>query len=120
MKTTWTEFYAPDASSDRGWLKAITAPLDRDRWMEYTHETMPVFDEDINGWREQSTLGNYLDYGPEHFKSSTTPGDGFIHAVCYASKTSHYFPTVAEAKSWIETEALRMRPELEIQTPLFA
>src|SRR3954470_16902704 len=117
MQTTWTEYYTPDAATDRGWLKAITPPYDDSRWMEYTSGTMPVFDDDVNGWREQSTLGNYLDYGPVRPGQIAT--DGHVHAVCYASHASRYFHTVEQAKQWIEAEAQRVRPELEFQQSLF-
>lgn len=118
MQTTWTECYAPDATTDRGWLKAITAPYDYGKHMEYTSETMPVLDSEINQWREQSTLGNYLDYGP--VRHGQIAADGHVHAVCYVSHTSRYHATVQQAKDWIEAEALRVRPELEFQTALFS
>ena len=114
--TTWTECFAPDATSDRGWLKAITKPRTSDDWYACTHETMPVWDEEINAWREQSTLGCYLDYGP--LRQSRVKQ---VHAVSYAAHTVEYFDTVAEAKEFIEREAMRVRPDISIQmTPVSA
>jgi hypothetical protein len=111
--TAWTEFFTPDASTDRGWFKAITEPYDSARAYEYTEATMPVWDEDINAWREQSTLGNYLDYRPcRPWVSADEPQ---IHCVCYVAHTYKYVMTLAEAREWIEAEALSVRPELAIQ-----
>jgi len=36
--TVWTEFFTPAATTDRGWLKAITGPWDDSRSYQYTHE----------------------------------------------------------------------------------
>src|SRR5882762_3107850 len=114
--TAWTEFKAPDASTDRGWLKAITAPYEYDRHSEYTDATMPIWDSEINAWREQSTLGNYLDYGP--CRPWAKAGEPQVHCVCYVSNTCKYVHTVAEAREWIEIEAVRVRPTLAIQANL--
>lgn len=87
------------ASSDRGWLF-------------------------VEGF--ESSLGNYLDYGPDHYRSphdycqdgkctcalsfpgsvhavrypKAKPGNewSFVHGPCEA----RYFPTVEQAKAWIE------------------
>ena len=120
QRTVWSEFGTPDATTDRGWLKAITAPWSRENVLDYTNETMPVWDAEIGEWREQSTLGNYLDYGPCRADYSAESlarlyPDGNVHAVCYASQTSKYFSTVADAKAWIESEAMRVRPNLVFQ-----
>jgi len=64
-------------------------------------------------------VGNYLDYGPDHYRSPheyCQPGrlcpdcqPGNVHAVRYpdgpngAPRASRYFETVAEARQWIET-----------------
>jgi len=74
---------------------------------------MPVWDEEINAWREQSTLGCYLDYGP--LRESRVKQ---VHAVSYAAHTVEYFNTVPEAKAFIEREAMRVRPDLSIQLHL--
>ena len=62
---------------------------------------MPVYDDYIREWREQSSLGNYLDYGPLR---ESLPGEQnkFVHAVCYRPTRSGYFATVQEAKAWID------------------
>lgn len=117
----WSEYFAPDATSDRGWLKAICAPYNWDKRYEYTHDTSPVADDSVSGgWREQSTLGNYLDYGTGHHRSveTRTAQPGNIHCICYVTKTTRYCETVREAKAWIESEALRGRPELVVQQTL--
>jgi hypothetical protein len=107
MKTFWSEY--PDASTERGWLKALTPPFDYARHLEYTHDTMPVYDDGVPGhWREQSTLGNYLDYGPVR-PHATGPQ---VHCICYANNAHCYVETVAAAKAWIEERALQARPEL--------
>ena len=111
--TTWTEFFTPDATTDRGWLKAIAEPWNNDIAYSYTHETMPVWDAEINAWREQSTLGCYLDYGP--LRESRVKQ---VHAVSYAAHTVKYFDTVREAKDFIEAEAMRVRPDISIQMQL--
>jgi hypothetical protein len=123
--TAWTEFLNGDASTDRGWLKAICEPYDSARCREYKHDNMPVWDDDIDAWREQCTLGNYLDYCPCRTNYSAESlarmyPDGNVHAVCYPAHTSRYFRTVAEAREWIETESARVRPELVFQRSLFA
>jgi len=108
-KTVWSSF------SDRGWLKAITEPYDPRR--TYTYATMPVYDLDIQAWREQVTLGTYLDYSqnPVFYRSAesraTQPGN--ILCVCYASKTSRYIETQEQAKAWIEFSVARVRPVFE-------
>lgn len=107
-RAVWYECFTPDATTDRGWLKALCAPFNNGRRSEYRHDNMPVRDDVPGGWREQSTLGNYLDYGPVR---PGQPGQ-HVHCVCYAANTSRYVATVAEARAWIEEEALRVRPEL--------
>ena len=78
---------------------------------------MPVFDDSVPGnWREQSTLGNYLDYPGCYI--AERQAHGTIHCVCYVSHTSRYVRTVAEAREWIESEAFRVRPELVFQGSL--
>jgi hypothetical protein len=64
------------------------------------------------------SAGNYLDYGPDHYRSGheycrgdctcrlSQPGN--VHAVVYGIG-SRYFETVDQAKAWIESEALRLR-----------
>lgn len=51
------------------------------------------------------TLGHYLDYGPNHYRSpeSREAQPGNVHAVSCTSG-SHYFETVAQAKAWIEAQ----------------
>jgi len=129
MQTHWNDFrmnaYGTEhwASTDRGWLKALTDPYDHSRWMDYNENTMPIADDEVpGGWREQSTLGNYLDYGPcKTYRSieEQQREPGFVHAVCYVSHTSHWFPTVREAKDWIEAESKRVRPELDLAYSLY-
>jgi hypothetical protein len=66
-------------------------------------------------------VGNYLDYGPDHYRSphkycqpdrlcpDCQPGN--VHAVRYPGgpndgpRDSRYFVTVAEARTWVETGA---------------
>jgi len=84
------------AASDRGWL--------------------------FDGKRERS-LGNYLDYGPDHYRSpheycrpnactcrASQPGN--VHAIVYrgdqGATTCHYFETVEQAKAWIEQTAAKL------------
>lgn len=66
-----------------------------------------------------SSLGNYLDYGPNHYRSGheycgleggcicrlRQPGN--VHAIVYVGRgaKSRYFETIGEAKTWIEAEA---------------
>lgn len=108
-KIHWSD--CPGAVSERGWLKALCEPLDFDKFRAYTHENMPVMDIDVpGGWREQSTLGNYIDYGPVRGDKPDTAET--IHCICYATKTTRWVATVAAAKAWIESEAKRGRPEL--------
>lgn len=77
------------ATSDRGWLFADGA---------------------------ESSLGNYLDYGPNHYRSGheycrdgkcqcrqSQPGN--VHAISYASRESRYFETVEQAKAWLLSKA---------------
>lgn len=116
QSTVWSEFFTPDASTDRGWLKAITEPYSFDRYHEYNDATMPIWDSEINAWREQSTLGNYLDYRP--CRSWAKADEPLVHCVCYASNTHKYLMTVSEAKDWIEAESARVRPTLAIQSTL--
>jgi hypothetical protein len=117
-QTHWSDYPTPQAITDRGWLKALTLPFDRAKWMDYNYRNMPVFDDGVPGnWREQSTIGNYLDYGPcrtgysAEYVARMWP-DGLVHCVCYAAGTSKYVRTVEQAKAWIESECARVRPEL--------
>lgn len=85
------------AISDRGWL------FDRKHKLG---EGQPV-----------SSLGNYLDYGPDHYRSSheycggvckcrvSQPGN--IHCVVYAgnSTRTQYVETIKQAREWIEASA---------------
>lgn len=114
FRAIWTGFATPDATTDRGWLKAECDPFDSSRWLEYNDRNMPVWDEDINAWREQSTLGNYLDYGQVRPKSEGPQ----VHCVCYVSHQSCYVDTVEQAREWIEAEAQRHRPDLSFQRVL--
>lgn len=122
QNTAWTEFFAPDeATTDRGWFKALCEPYDSARYHEYTDATMPVYDEDIKAWREQSTLGNYLDYGPcRPYAKPEERERGLVHCVCYLTHESQYVRTVAEAREWIEQRCLAVRPSLVMQGRLFA
>jgi len=112
--TFWSEYPRPDATTDRGWLKArCGAPQSYDPSLHPGSDRYPVWDEDMApaGWREQSTLGNYLDYGP--VRPGTTGPQ--VHCVCYASGRFWWVSTVPEARAWIEAEAARVRPELFTQ-----
>ena len=73
------------------------------------------------GWLrvDGTCVGNYLDYGPEHYRSphaycqpdrlcpDCQPGS--VHAVRYPGgpgstpHDSRYFETIAEARGWVET-----------------
>jgi hypothetical protein len=95
------------------------------------------------GWLrvDGTCVGNYLDYGPGHYRSphaeilSTINGPlervwcqpdhpcrdcqpGNVHAVRYPDGPDggrrgwRYFETIAEAREWIETEATRARDHL--------
>ena len=111
MRAAWSEYLTPEASTDRGWLKArCGAPSDYTYCSYPGNDRYPVWDEDITpaGWREQSTLGNYLDYGPVR-PGATGPQ---VHCICYASGAHVYVSTVSQARVWIEGEARRVRPEL--------
>ena len=105
------------AASDRGWLMAV---CDRKTYGA-------VYDEQAKQWREPSSLGSYLDYGPEHFRTSheyCKPDDchcrisqpGNIHCVVYTPgngvRPHCYVETVAQAHAWIEAEAAKMRPDV--------
>jgi len=76
----------------------------------------------------ETCLGNYLDYGPGHYRSPheyCQPGrlcpdcqPGTIHAVRYPDGPDggrrgwRYFETIAEAREWIETGAAEAREHL--------
>lgn len=108
----WNEYPRPDATTDRGWLKALCAPYSRDRYPEYTQNTMPMYDDTVPGnWRESSTLGNYLDYGPCRPRA-TGPQ---VHCICYATGNTAYVSTPADARAWIEAEARSARPLLRVR-----
>lgn len=111
--TFWHD--CPDATTARGWFHAVTGPWsDLDRYT-YTSSTMPVDDEHSpTGWREQSSIGNYCDYGP--FRDDK-PGP-HVHAICYLPFRTGYFHTVADAKAFVEQTALEARPWLVIQQSL--
>lgn len=127
----WSTYTPPDATSARGWLFALCPAYDPSR--RYTNPHVPIRDSVPGRWREQSSLGNYLDYGPDHYRSGHeycgrfNPGiqeaapdgcqcrqsqPGNIHCICYASNRSRYVETVEQARAWIEAEALRARPDL--------
>ena len=113
QQTFWHD--CPDAISDRGWLHAVTGPWKLEDSHSYTSATMPTEDtHSPTGWREQSSLGNYLDYGPCR--------DGHVgphvHAICYAPLQTGYFETVSEAKQFIERSVLTLRPDCIIQGTL--
>lgn len=76
------------------------------------------------GWlwdgESESSLGNYLDYGPQHYRSphqycapgrcdcrESQPGD--IHCIVYARAgyplRSRYVETVEQAREWIEQQS---------------
>lgn len=116
--TFWNEYPAPDATSDRGWLHAICEPYEFDHHPRYTHENTPVYDEDHGLWREQSSLGNYLDYGP--CRTHRPAVEPKIHCICYANNQTKWVHTVQEAKDWIESQAASARPDLCIQMSLVA
>ena len=97
------------AASIRGWLFALTPVHD---W--------PNVKRDGIGWTEPSSLGNYLDYGPDHYRSPheychenrctcrlSQPGN--IHCVVSGVNGGHYVETVADAKAWIEEQVRRLR-----------
>jgi hypothetical protein len=60
-------------------------------------------------------LGNYLDYGPDHYRSPheycgevcrcAVSQPGSVHAVSSVTSRSRYCETVEQAKAWIESEA---------------
>lgn len=103
MKPKWADYSASKRRSSNRW-----ASTDR-------------------GWfygADGFTRGHYLDYGPEHYRSpheycrgrcdcrESQPGN--VHAVRFARVDEHstcghesrYFPTVAEARAWIEAPTL--------------
>lgn len=107
----WSECFVPDATSDRGWLKAVCAPYEPHHDPHYTSATMPVWDEEISAWREQSTLGNYLDYSP-----CRPPSDApQVHCICYVTGRTKYVYTVQQAREWIEMQVKGARPDLCVE-----
>lgn len=73
------------------------------------------------GWLfdgQDGAVGHYLDYGSDHYRSGheycraecvcELSQPGHVHAVRCRTRTSRYFPTVADARRWIESTA---RPE---------
>ena len=106
------------AASIRGWLFALT---DKHEW--------PNMQRDGIGWTEPSSLGSYLDYGPDHYRSRheycTQPvgqcecrlsQPGNIHCVVYTEgagvRPHRYVDTVEQAHAWIEEQVRAIRPEL--------
>lgn len=74
------------------------------------------------GWLREAEecLGHYLDYGEDHYRSPHEycgPGKcrcresqpGNIHAYSCVTSRAHYFPSIEEAKAWIEAEAKAVR-----------
>jgi hypothetical protein len=111
----WTDFFPPEATTARGWLKVLCDPPDDH--VLYDNERLPIWDEDLNDWREQSTLGNYLDYGPDHYRSAESRADqpGNVHCIAYGPTRTHYSETVADAKAWIEQMARESRPDVALE-----
>ena len=112
----WDDYEVPDATSARGWLFALCGPWDPT--VDYTHDTLPV--QYAEGqWREQSTLGNYLDYGPDHYRPAEARAEqpGNVHCVVYNPTRTHYFETVHDAKAWIEQMARESRPDVALEVP---
>jgi len=116
MRLVWND-HTPDkrglhwAASIRGWLFARTTTKD---W--------PNVERKGIGWIEPNSLGNYLDYGPNHYRSPheyCTEGacrcrlsqPGNIHCVAYGLGC-RYVETVEQAKAWIEEQVRLVRPEL--------
>lgn len=128
MKTYWDEYRCAAtrgsdewAASDRGWLFVeIETAL---------HSGMKVmYDRERKVWREESSLGNYLDYGADHYRSKhgsegngvchcATCEPGNIHCVVYLNPdssmrtVSRYVATIEQAREWIEAEAGKIRKE---------
>lgn len=99
----WTEI-----ANGCGWLKAVTGPWSIEDRLKYTSDTSPVWDSDINAWREQSTLGTYIDYGQNGEKRSGAQ----VLAGCYRSGQWRNFETIEQAKAWIVEEVRRVRRDL--------
>ena len=107
------------AISDRGWLLAECAPFSLEMRHSYTSDTTPIRDETAlnTGWREQSSLGWYMDYGPECHRTAEgydraeQPGNVLAHSV--VTHASHWFMTCEQAQRWIESQAITGRPDLE-------
>jgi hypothetical protein len=100
------------AISDRGWLLVECEPFSIEKRHQYTHETMPVRDnQSFTGWREQSSLGWYLDYAPGPTHGPESERDTVL-AVCCATGGAHqWFETCEQAQRWIEARAMVARPD---------
>jgi hypothetical protein len=83
----------------------------------------------VNG--EETSVGHYLDYGPEHHRSSheycrtectcELAQKGMVHAVRVATRESRYFPTPQAAMEWIEAARPEIAPEqIRRSGPVFA
>jgi hypothetical protein len=109
----WNDYEVPDATTARGWLFVLCEPWNPTA--NYTSDTLPFQYED-GKWREQSSLGNYLDYGPDHYRPAESRAEqpGNVHALAYNPTRVHYFETVADAKAWIEQQARESRPEVAL------
>jgi hypothetical protein len=111
----WRDYPEPDATTARGWLFVLCGSPDDH--VLYNSETLPVWDDDLNDWREQASLGNYLDYGPDHYRSAEARAEqpGNVHALAYNPTRTHYFETVQDAKAWIEQQARESRPDVAME-----
>ena len=96
-------------------------------WDEYTDKvrrSSTRWAVSDRGWlfaadRSNGSLGFYLDYGPDHYRSPhaycrdtqkcPTCEPGSVLAVACASDTwqHHWFPTIAEARAWLERSAVQ-------------
>jgi len=115
------DFYASDAKNmyeyTKEWLAAreLAAQAPAGQWDEPEGAVTP------RGWLRQvdgTCVGNYLDYGPEHYRSSheyCRPDDlcrecqpGNVHAVRYPDgpgsehRESGYFQTIGQARQFVE------------------
>jgi hypothetical protein len=81
------------AASDRGWLFAGIEPSPLN--VSVTGTTYVC-------------LGHYLDYEriPDHAPYGTKAAGKTVHAVSCVSRASEHFATPAEARAWIEDEAV--------------
>jgi len=102
-----------EAASARGWLFALSTPYSTSEHWNCPHNRMPIQDDVPGGWREQTSLGHYLDYeGKDWSGDYKHSPDGEISAVSVVGHTSKWFPTVESARQWLLEEAKTHRPEL--------